>query len=78
MLEKIGQLLIKEKFIDNNVLEAALIESENQGIRLGEYLVNDKKLSEEALFFTLADQFSIPFLRNIEDNIGEIVKLLFV
>jgi type IV pilus assembly protein PilB len=77
MAEKIGQLLLREKLIDEMNLESALSESRSTGMRLGEFLIKHRGFEEEKLYFTLSKQFSIPFIKNIKDEINyDILKEL--
>lgn len=69
MSELLGQLLFRDKLIDEANLESALSECRSKGIRLGELLVNRKGFSEERIFYALSEQFSMPFIKNIEEFI---------
>ncbi len=69
MLLKIGQILIRKKLIDKANIDYALGECRSKGIRLGELLINQSGFSEESFFKTLAEQFSMKFVENVEESI---------
>ncbi len=69
MSEKIGQILLRDKLIDEVNLEAALAECRDKEIRLGEFLVARKGFSEERLYFALSEQFGLSLVHNLEESI---------
>ncbi len=77
MPEKIGQILLRDKLIDEFSLEAALSECRDKGMRLGELLVSQKGFSEERIYFALSEQFGLPLVHNLDDSIDyELLKEL--
>lgn len=70
----LGGLLVEKYEVDSAVMNRALEESRNRGIRLGEYLISEFGVSEEAIYQAMAEQFGIPFINEIEPRIDE--KLL--
>ncbi len=70
MATTIGQILLRNKCIDEATLALALAESRTQGIRLGELLTGQRGLSEERLYSALSEQFSMPLINEIEDHLN--------
>ena len=63
MVMKLGEILIKEKLITAQQLEAGLKEQVKSGELIGRILVKRGYLKEEQLLLHLAAQLNIPFIR---------------
>lgn len=79
---QLGKILLREKLIDKALLEAAVEECASKNMRLEEVLIKDKGVSEERVYYALSEQFSMPFIQNIEESIDykllkELPKELF-
>ena len=66
---QLGKILLREKLIDKALLEAALEECASKNMRLEELLIKNKGVSEERVYYALSEQFSMPFIQNIEESI---------
>lgn len=55
-LAPLGQLLVAQGILGPHELPAAIAESQRKGLRLGEYLVGERRLRESALRRSLAEQ----------------------
>jgi type IV pilus assembly protein PilB len=71
MLEKLGQILLREFCITPDVLEEALVKSRGMGLRLGEYLIQQRGVSEELIYHALARQFNMDFIENLEKAVDK-------
>ena len=60
---KLGEILLKKKWINQGTLEAALERQKIERGFLGSILLADKLITEEQLATVLSEQFSIPFLK---------------
>lgn len=69
MAQQLGKILLREKLIDEALLEAALEECASKNMRLEEFLIKNKGVSEERVYYALSEQFSMPFIQNIEESI---------
>lgn len=69
MSQQLGKILLREKLIDEALLEAALEECISKNMRLEELLIKNKGVSEERVYYALSEQFSMPFIQNIEESI---------
>lgn len=69
MAEKLGQLLLKKKLLNEINLESALQTCKAGRVRLGEYLVRHKGFAELEIYKMLAKQFSMPFIDDVEKSI---------
>jgi adsorption protein B len=56
---RLGEVLVRMRCVPMSVVEEALVSGRN-GLRLGEYLVNTRKLSEQNLYQALSCQAGIP------------------
>jgi type IV pilus assembly protein PilB len=68
MIAKIGQILVNRHLIDNEQLDRALQKAaENKGYkRIGDTLIEQLGIPEEAIYRALADQFSMDFVPHPE------------
>ncbi len=66
---RIGDSLKKKLFLQDSVLDDAASKAKEKGMRIGEVLVENGTVSEELLFQTLAQQYSMEFLSKIENHI---------
>ena len=69
MAQQLGKILLREKLIDEALLEAALEECASKNMRLEELLIKNKGVSEERVYYALSEQFSMPFIQNIEESV---------
>ncbi len=69
MISSLGKLLLDKNVIDSALLETALQECKRRNVRLGEVLQDVHSIDEEDLYKTLAEQFSMPFLKNLETHV---------
>jgi len=69
MPEKLGQILLRDKLINDFSLETALSECREKGIRLGDLLVSQKGFSEERIYFALSEQFDLSLIHNLDESI---------
>jgi len=69
MQQKLGDILLREKLIDEVELESALSECRIRGMRLGEFLIAHKGYAEEKIYRVLSQQFSLPLMDNIKECI---------
>jgi len=56
---RLGEVLVRMRCVPMSVVEEALVSGRN-GLRLGEYLVETRKLSEESLYQALSCQAGLP------------------
>ena len=56
---RLGEVLVRMRCVPMSVVEEALVSGRN-GLRLGEYLVQVRKLSEESLYQALSCQAGLP------------------
>jgi type IV pilus assembly protein PilB len=73
MLKQFGSLLIKNNHLDQARMDAAIESARQKGKRLGDYLITECGLSEEVIYQTLAEQFSVPFLADIEERVDRTI-----
>jgi len=66
----LGQQLIDKGVIDGALLDVALREAQQSGLRLGECLSLKYGVSELALYPVLAEQFNVPFVTDIRSRIN--------
>lgn len=66
---RIGVALKKKLFLQDSVLDNAASTAKEKGIRIGEVLTENGTVSEELLFQTLAEQYSMEFICKIENHI---------
>jgi type IV pilus assembly protein PilB len=66
---RIGDALKKKLFLQDSVLDEAASRAKEKGIRIGEALIENDIVSEELLFQTLAEQYSMEFIGKIENHI---------
>ena len=69
MAQQLGKILLREKLIDEALLEAALEECASKNMRLEELLIKNKGVSEERVYYALSEQFSMPFIQTIEESV---------
>lgn len=69
MHQRIGDSLKKKLFLQDSVLDDAALKAKEKGMRIGEALVENGTISEELLFQTLAEQYSMEFLCKFENHI---------
>lgn len=69
MTQQLGKILLREKLIDRALLDAAVEESASKNMRLEDVLIKDMGVSEERVYYALSEQFSMPFIQNIEESI---------
>lgn len=69
MAQQLGKILLREKLIDEALLEAALEECIAKNMRLEEFLIKNKGVSEERVYYALSEQFSMPFIQTIEESV---------
>ncbi|MCF7870597.1 MAG: GspE/PulE family protein [Candidatus Omnitrophica bacterium] len=66
---KLGEMLLEEKLITPQQLEAALAKQRKSGNMLGEILLKEGFITEEQLLQLLSKQLSIPYLRIIDKEV---------
>ncbi|MBD3321670.1 MAG: type II secretion system protein GspE [Chitinivibrionales bacterium] len=69
-ISSLGQILKKSSGIDDALLDQAAESARIQGKRIGEYLIEHGEYSEETVYKALADQFALPFILDIDDQIN--------
>ena len=60
--KKLGELLLQKSIINSQDLEHALKNQDSYGVRLGEVLEADGKISAYELHQLLAEQYQLPFV----------------
>jgi len=60
---KLGEILLRKKWINKAALQAALEKQKTERGFLGSILLADKKINEEQLAMALSEQSGIPFLK---------------
>ena len=66
---RIGDALKNKLLLQDSVLDNAASKAKEKGTRIGETLIENNIVSEELLFQTLAQQFSMEFISKIENLI---------
>lgn len=69
MQKKIGNALKKKQFLEDSILDDAELNAKEKGVRIGKVLIEKGIITEELLFETLAEQYSIPYITHIESQI---------
>lgn len=69
MTLQLGKILLRERLIDKALLDAATEKSASKNMRLEDVLIKDMGVSEERVYYALSEQFSMPFIQNIEESI---------
>ena len=70
-MKPLGTLLVERHCVDNDTIESALKICSDRGIRLGECLISEFGVTEQSIYETMAEQFSIPFIEKIEHRVNE-------
>ncbi len=66
---RIGSALKTKLFLEDMVLEDAAAKAKEEGVRIGKVLTNNGMISEELLYETLAEQYSLEFISRIDNRI---------
>jgi type IV pilus assembly protein PilB len=70
MTRLFGSILVEKYHIDQDVLNAALLEAKQTGVRLGECLITEYGVSEVTIYKSMAEQFDLPFITDIRSRIN--------
>ena len=74
---RIGDLLVENKIISQQQLDLTLLEQKKSGRKLGQILINNGCLREDALLTFISQQLSVPFVELAHYKFeAEVVKLL--
>lgn len=69
-IKSLGEVLVKDGYLNNNQLEQYKEESKKENISLGKHLVNNKVITNEQLASAYADQFNAIFIDNITEHMA--------
>ncbi len=74
MLPLFGELLLRNQLINPDILQKSLLRAKQAEKRIGQFLIDEGHIDEVTVFATLAQQFSLPFLREL--HVGADRKIL--
>lgn len=74
--EPLGRLLLEEAILDKSVIVSSIGESRRMGLRLGEYLVLERRLRESVLLRLLRTQIERRVASWLQGQSGRVVTLL--
>lgn len=71
MTQKLGQILLRNGHVTSEVLDQAVERSRSEKRRLGEVLISCFGVNSTNVYSALAQQFSLPFIGNIETHVNQ-------
>jgi len=71
MNPNLGAILRRHNAIDASTLDQAAIAARQEGLYIGEYLIRNEKLSEEAVYRALSEQCGMVFIEAVEPVISQ-------
>ena len=66
MVQRFGYFAVERKLLSQHQCEHAAMRAKIESIRMGQYCIREKLLTEEQVFDILCEQLSLPFLPEIE------------
>ena len=81
-LKQLGKILVDKKIITQEDLQEAILAQQNNGIRLGQYLIKKGLATEEQLLGCIAEQYGLKPMARIDfddpENVFSIVPVSFM
>jgi len=71
MNPNLGAILRTHNAIDESTLDQAAIAARQEGLYIGEYLIRNEKLSEEAVYRALSEQCGMMFIEAVEPVVNQ-------
>jgi len=71
MPELLGQIINKKCKCEASLIDHAAAMARQEGCSIGQYLIDKEGFAEELVYESLAQQFQLPFIKNLREQVSE-------